>query len=80
MILRDFLRDFTEQGVSKDLVHELPRSPGRASTPHSVVFQGSRAPCDHATLLLAQYTGRLRGLSDQSHYSPVVTRIPGGLI
>ena len=52
VILRDFLRDFTEQGVSKDLVHELPRSPGRASTPHSVVFQGYRAPRDHATLLL----------------------------
>ena len=27
-------------GVSKDLVHELPRSPGRASTPYSVVYQG----------------------------------------
>ena len=33
-------------------------------------------PTHHdATLLLAQYTGRLRGLSDQSHYSPVVTRM-----
>jgi hypothetical protein len=72
-----FLRDFCviSLGVSKDLVHELPRSPARASTPHSVVFQGSGAPRDSATLLLAQYTGLLRGPSDQSHYSPVVTRM-----
>ena len=41
-------------GVSTDLVHELPRITGRASTPHSVVFQGSGAPRDHATLLLRE--------------------------
>ena len=39
-------------GVSKDPVHELPRTLRCASTSHSVIFQGFRAPRDHATLLL----------------------------
>ena len=34
--------------VSKDLVHELPSTLGRASSPHSVVFKGTGP---HATTL-----------------------------
>ena len=43
LILRDFTRD-----VSKDLVHELPSTPGLSSSPHSAVSQGCRPPRDHA--------------------------------
>jgi hypothetical protein len=69
-----FFRDFT-RCVKRSRPRAAEKRPGRASTLHSVVYQGSGAPRDHATLLLAQYTGRLRGLSNQSHYSPVVARM-----
>ena len=51
---RDFLRDFAAGGCVESrkilallqiaIVHELPRSLGRASSPHSVVFWISGAP------------------------------------
>ena len=42
--------------VSKDLVHELPSTPGLSSSSHSAVFQGHRAlrtTTPPSTLLLA---------------------------
>ena len=41
--ISNVFRDFCviSLGVSKDLVHELPSTLERASSPHSVVFKGT---------------------------------------